>query len=157
MLTAEQVQSLTYKRIEVVPTQTIPQGVAALLAFDYEADFDTNAQLMTETKSTVKTIEITRAIRSTQLDGLSIKKRQAIGLLDGELLAAGNNTFDVLNKMLAKLDLKKTEIITIYYGADTEQAEAEQISTSIREQYPQLQVEVVQGGQPHYNYIISIE
>jgi len=157
VLTAEQVQSLTDKRIEVVPTQTIPQGVAALLAFDYEADFDTNAQLMTETKSTVKTIEITRAIRSTQLDGLSIKKRQAIGLLDGELLAAGNNTFDVLNKMLAKLDLKKTEIITIYYGADTEQAEAEQISTSIREQYPQLQVEVVQGGQPHYNYIISIE
>jgi dihydroxyacetone kinase-like predicted kinase len=155
--TAEQVQSLTDKRIEVVPTQTIPQGVAALLAFDYEADFETNAQLMKEAKAIVKTIEITRAVRPAQLDGLNIKKKQAIGLLDGELLAAGYDTIDILNKMLAKLDLKKTEIATIYYGADTAPAEAEQVSTSIREQYPQLQVEIVRGGQPHYNYIISIE
>ena len=157
VLTAEQVQSLTDKRIEVVPTCSIPQGVAALLAFDYEADFETNAQLMREAKSTVKTIEITRAVRSTQLDGLTIKKKQAIGLLDGELLAAGNDTIDILNKILAKLDLNKTEIITIYYGADTEPTEAELVSASIREHYPQLQVEVVQGGQPHYNYIVSIE
>jgi len=157
VLTAEQVQSLTEKRIEVVPTKTIPQGVAALLTFDYEADFETNAQLMKEAQSTVKTIEITRAMRSTQLNGLKIKKKQAVGLLDGELLAAGDDTIDVLNKILAKLDLKKTEIITIYYGADTELAEAEQVSASIHEQYPQLQVEVVQGGQPHYNYIVSIE
>ncbi len=157
VLTAQQVQSLTEKRIEVVPTHTIPQGVAALLTLDYEADFETNVQLMREAKATVKTIEITRAIRSTHLNGLNIKKKQAIGLLDGELLAAGDDTVDVLNKMLAKLDLKKTEIITIYYGADTETVEAEQVSTITREQYPQLQVEVVRGGQPHYNYIVSIE
>ena len=157
VLTAEQVQPLTEKRIEVVPKKTIPQGVAALLTFDYEADFETNTQLMREATSKVKTIEITRATRSAQLDGLSIKKKQAIGLLDGELLAAGNNTIDILSKMLTKLDLKKTEIITIYYGADTELIEAEQVSASIREQHPQLQVEVVRGGQPHYNYIVSIE
>jgi hypothetical protein len=157
VLTAEQVQSLTEKTIEVVPTQTIPQGVAALLTFDYEADFETNAQIMREALSTVKTIEITQATRSAQLDGLKITKKQAIGLLDGELLAAGNNTIDVLKKMLNKLDLKKSEIITIYYGTDTGPDEAEQISASIREQYPQLQVEVVRGGQPHYNYIVSIE
>jgi len=157
VLTAEQVQSLTDKRIEVVPTQTIPQGVAALLTFDYEADFETNAQLMREAQSTVKTIEITRAVRSAQLDGLKITKRQTIGLLDGELLGAGKNTIDVLKKMLTKLDLQKSEVITIYYGADTTPDEAEQVSASIREQYPQLQVEVVRGDQPHYNYIVSIE
>ncbi len=157
VLTADQVQSLTTKVVEVVPTETIPQGVAALLSFDYEADLETNARLMTEAKSAIRSIEITRAVRSTQLDGLTIKKKQAIGLLDGELLAVGNNTSDVLNKMLAKLDLKKAEIITIYYGADTELAEAEQVSASIREQHPQLQVDVVRGGQPHYNYIVSIE
>ena len=88
---------------------------------------------------------------------MRIRKKQAIGLLDGELLAAGNNTIDILNKMLSKLDLTKTEVVTIYYGADTESAEAEQISVSVREQHPHLQVEVVRGGQPHYNYIISIE
>ncbi len=157
VLTAEQVQSLTAKSIEVVPTETIPQGIAALLAFDYEADFETNAQLMNKAKSAVKTIEITRAIRSTRLGGLNIKKKQAIGLLDGDLLAAGNDTAEVLNKMLAELNLNEAEVITIYYGADTEPAEAEQVSVTIREQHPQLQIEVVRGGQPHYDYIVSIE
>ncbi|MFC1847189.1 DAK2 domain-containing protein [Chloroflexota bacterium] len=157
VLTAEQVQALTEKKIEVVPTQTIPEGVAALLTFDYEADFETNARLMREARTTVKTIEITRAVRAAHLDGLVIKKKQAIGLLDGELLAAGADTIDILNKILVKIDLQKTEIITIYYGADTELVEAEQVSTSIREKYPQLQVEIVRGGQPYYNYIVSIE
>jgi dihydroxyacetone kinase-like predicted kinase len=105
----------------------------------------------------VKTIEITRAVRAAQLDGLSIKKKQAIGLLDGELLAAGKNTIDILNKMLAKIDMNQNEIVTVYYGADTSSDEASQVSESIREQYPQLQVEVVKGGQPYYDYIVSIE
>jgi len=157
ILTAEQVKSLTNKKVEVVPTRTIPQGVAALLSFDYEADFETNARLMTEAQSTVKTIEITHAVRSAQLNGLKIKKKQAIGLLDGDLLAAGENPIAVLNKMLAKIDLSKAEIITVYYGVDTEPDEAERVSTNIREKYPQLQVEMVRGGQPYYNYIVSIE
>ena len=74
-----------------------------------------------------------------------------------ERLCFSYNATDALNEALAKLDLDKAEVVTIYYGADTELAEAERVSASIREQHPQLQVEVVQGGQPHYNYIISIE
>jgi dihydroxyacetone kinase-like predicted kinase len=157
VLTAEHVQPLTEKSVKVVPTETIPQGVAALLAFDYEADFETNAQIMNKAKSAARTIEITRAVRSTQINDLKIKKNQAIGLLDGDLLAVGSDTIEVLNKMLAKLNLNEAEVITIYYGADSEPIEAEQVSVTIREQYPQLQVEIVRGGQPHYNYIISIE
>ncbi len=157
VLAAEQVKTLTGKNIEIVATETIPQGVAALLAFDYEADLKTNAQIMGQAKSAVKSIEITRAVRSTKLKGLKIKRKQAIGLLDGDLVAVGDNTTDVLNDTLAKLDLDKSEIITIYYGADTEIAEAEQTSAGILKQYPQLQVEVVRGNQPHYNYIISVE
>ena len=155
--TANQVQSLTNKTIEVVPTETIPQGVAALLAFDYEADLETSIQIMKKATSTVKTIEITKAVRSTQLGELKIGKKQPIGFLDGALVVVGNSTIDVLNQMLAKLDLDKVEVITIYYGADTKAAEAEQVSSSIRERYPQLQIEIVHGGQPHYNYIVSIE
>ncbi len=157
VLTAEQVKSLTEKSIKVVPTETIPQGVAALLAFDYEADFETNGRIMTEAMSTVKTIEITRAVHSTKLNGLNIKKKQAIGLLDGNLVAAGDKSVDVLGDVLSKVDLDKAEVVTIYYGADTKEAEAQQINASISEKYPNLQVEVVKGGQPHYNYIISIE
>jgi len=155
--TANQVQSLTNKTIEVVPTETIPQGVAALLAFDYEADLETSIQIMKKAASTVKTIEITKAVRSTQLGELKIGKKQPIGFLDGALVAVGNSTIDILNQMLAKLDLDKVEVITIYYGADTKATEAEQVSGSIRERYPQLQIEIVHGGQPHYNYIVSIE
>ena len=157
VLTANQVQSLTTKKIEVVPAKTIPQGVAALLAFDYEADLETNAQNMNKAKSAVKSIEITRAIRSTRLGGLDIKKRQAIGFLDGDLVAVGDKTDAVLNEVLARINLDKAEVITIYPGADTKPAEAEQVGATIREEHPQLQVEVVQGGQPHYNYIVSVE
>jgi len=157
VLTAEQVQSLTEKSIKVVPTKTVPQGVAALLAFDYEADFETNFQIMEQAKSAVRSIEITRATRSTQIGELKIRRKQAIGLLDTDLVAVGNNTTDVLNQVLARLDLDEAEVATVYYGADIEQAEAEQLSASIREKHPQLQTEVVRGGQPHYSYIISIE
>ena len=157
VLTAGQVQSLTEKKVEVVPTETIPQGVATLLAFDFEADFETNTQIMKKARSTVKSIEITRAVRSTQLGKLSIKKKQAIGFLDGDLVAVSDNTTDALNEVLARLGLEEAEVVTIYYGADTEAAEAEQVSASIREQNPQLQIEVIRGGQPHYNYIVSVE
>ena len=157
VLTAEQVQSLTEKKVEVVPTETIPQGVAALLALDFEADFETNAEIMKKAKAAVRSIEITRAVRSTQLGGLSIKKKQPIGFLDGDLVSVGDSTTDVLNEVLARLDLEEAEVVTIYYGADTESAEAEQVGASIREQNPRLQIEVVRGGQPHYNYIVSVE
>ncbi|MBL7125135.1 MAG: DAK2 domain-containing protein [Dehalococcoidales bacterium] len=157
VLTANQVQSLTTKTIEVVPTETIPQGVAALLTFDYETDLETNAQNMNRAKSSVKSIEVTRAIRSTRLGGLDIKKNQAIGFLDGDLVAVGDKTDTVLNEVLARADLNAAEVITIYHGADTKPAEAEQVGSAIRQEHPQLQVEVVQGGQPHYNYIVSIE
>lgn len=157
VLTAEQVKGLTDKKVEIVPTHTIPEGVAALLAFDYEADFDTNVKLMKEAQSRVKTVEITQAVRPANLNGLRIRKKQTIGLLDDDLLAAGDDASDVLNKILAKVNLRKSEIVTIYYGQDTKKSEADEVGESIRTKYPQLQVEVVRGGQPHYSYIVSIE
>ncbi|HEX9897480.1 MAG TPA: DAK2 domain-containing protein [Dehalococcoidales bacterium] len=157
ILTAEQVKPLTKKTIEIIPTETIPQGVAALLAFDYEADMQTNAEKMKQARSSVKTIEICRAVRATQINGLKIKKKQIISLLDNELVTAGNNTIDVLLSTLAKVNLKKKEILTLYYGADTQLAEAEKAANTIRDKYPHLQVEIIKGNQPHYNYIVSIE
>ena len=157
VLTAEQVQSLTKKTVGVVPTRTIPQGVVALLAFDYEADFRTNTRIMEKALSSVRSIEITRAVRSTKVNGLKIKRKQPIGLLDGDLVAVGDNNIDVINQVLARLDLDKAEVVTIYYGDDTAPDEAEQVGAGIREQHPQLQIEVIRGGQPHYSYIISVE
>jgi len=157
VLTANQVQSLTKKTIEVVPTTTIPQGVAALLAFDYEADMETNAQNMNKAKAVIKSIEVTRAVRSTRLGGLDIKKKQAIGFLDGDLVAVGDKPDAVVQDVLARVKLDEVEVITIYYGDDTTSAEAEEVGDALDKQHPQLQVEVVQGGQPYYNYIVSVE
>ena len=157
ILTAGQVESLTEKKIKVVPTRTIPQGVVALLAFDYEADFKTNAEIMEKALSSVKTIEVTKSVRATRINGLHIKRKQPIGLLDDELIAAGDTDLDVINKILDKLDMKEAEVVTIYYGEDVQAEEAEKISASITEQYTNLQVELIKGNQPHYSYILSIE
>jgi DAK2 domain fusion protein YloV len=157
VLTATQVKKLTDKQVEIVPSCTVPQGVAALLAFDYEADFETSVRLMKEAIGKVRTIEITQAVRPAKLNGLKIKRKQAIGLLDDELLAAGTSPEDVLHKMLAKIRIRDNGIATIYFGQDIEQTQAEQVGESIRVKYPQLQVEVVRGGQPHYSYIVSVE
>jgi DAK2 domain fusion protein YloV len=157
VLTANQVQSLTEKTIEVVPTTTIPQGVAALLAFDYEADMETNAQNMEKARAAVKSVEVTRAVRSTKLGGFDIKKHQAIGFLNGDLVAVGDTPAVVVQDVLKRANLDEAEVITIYYGDDTTATEAEAVGDSLDKQHPQLQVEVVQGGQPYYNYIVSVE
>ena len=155
--TANQVQSLTQKKIKVVPSRTIPQGVVALLAFDYEADFKANAEIMSKALASVKTIEVTRSVRATQINGLKIRRKQPIGLLDGELIAVGDTELDVVNQLFSRLEMDEAEVVTIYYGAEVEAAEVEEISASITEKYPKLQVEVIRGGQPHYSYIISVE
>jgi dihydroxyacetone kinase-like predicted kinase len=157
ILTAKQVKPLTKKMVEIIPTETIPQGIAALLAFDYDANLETNTTLMKQAIENVKTIEVTRAVRSTQIGGLKIKKKQIISLLDNELITVGNNAVEVVMDTLDKIDLDENEILTIYYGADTALAEAEKTAVTIREKYPKLQVEIIRGSQPHYNYIISVE
>jgi DAK2 domain fusion protein YloV len=157
ILTAKQVKALTKKTIEIIPTETIPQGVASLLAFDYDANLETNTNLMKQAIESVKTIEVTRAVRSTQISGLKIRKKQIISLLDNELITVGNNAIDVIMDTLNKINLEASEILTIYYGVDTTLTEAEKSAVTIREKYPKLQVEIIRGSQPHYNYIISVE
>ena len=157
ILTANQVQALTDKKIEVVPTETIPQGTAALLSFNYETDLETNAQAMDDARTGVKTVEVTKAVRSTNVSGLKVKKGQAIGLVDGDLVAAGDSLVEVLDGALSKTGLERADVVTIYYGADTQPADAEEAGEKIRQSYPQVQVEIIRGDQPHYNYIVSVE
>ena len=154
---AEQVKHLTRKTIAVIPTETLPQGVASLLAFDYEADFDSNVQRMNEAKSSVRTVEITHAVRDTKFNGLVIKKGQAIGLLDGHLAAVDESSDKVLEDLLAKTDLSKIEVMTLYFGAATTEPGARIMAEYLKTKYPGKQVEVVCGGQPHYDYVVSLE
>jgi DAK2 domain fusion protein YloV len=157
VLGAEQARVLTAKRLEIVPAETIPQGVAALLAFNYEADLEVNIMAMKKAISTVRTVEVTTTVRSATFGDLAVKKGQAIAFLDGELVAVGDRIPRIVNKVLNQMDLAESEIVTIYYGADTEGAEAEEIAERLRQKYPHLEVEAIYGGQPHYNYILSVE
>jgi len=158
ILTASKVQELTSKEIAVVPTRTIPQGVAAVLEFDGSRTIQENVESMEKAMAAVITIEITRAVRSTKMNGLSIKKGQAISIInDKDLVAARDNISDVLFDTLSKTDIKAFDVLTLYHGADVEAEQAEQLSQEISERYPDKEITVIAGMQPHCSYIVSLE
>jgi DAK2 domain fusion protein YloV len=155
--TANLIQPLTKKNLKIIPTETIPQGISALIAFVPECDFESNIEEMTEAMTKVRTIEITYATRTTMINNININKGEIIGLLDNELLVAGNSSEDCILRLLERVDMKGAGIVTIYYGKDAEETKARKISSRIVKLYPGLEVGVVNGGQPYYEYIISVE
>lgn len=157
ILTAEQVVPLTGKMVAVVPTETMPQGIAALLALNNVADFADNFLAMKEAASTVITVEVTKAVRDAAYGDLSVKKGQDIALIDNDLVAAGDGMMALMEALVLKIDLSNREVVTIYYGTDVKSREPAAIVKLIRKKYPHLEVESVYGGQPHYSYIVSVE
>lgn len=158
ILTAAQIKELTKKHVEMIPSRTLPQGVTALLTFNYESTMEENVQAMTEAIKSVKSVEITTAARSTQINGMKIKQGQIIGIIDdSELVACGDDIRTVLMDSLVKGGIDSAELVTLYYGADTKGDDAEKAAQILREKYPGKQIEVVSGGQPHYFYIVSLE
>lgn len=156
-LAAEQAQKLSSKQVVVVPTTTIPQGIGALLAFDKEADLETNAQNMEKAIAAIQTVEVTTAVRPAKINGIKIKKGQIIALLNGHLATSGEKIEEVVRETLEKLGADQYEIITLYHGEDTPLQAAESLADQIRRWYPEQEVECIEGGQPYYHYIISVE
>jgi DAK2 domain fusion protein YloV len=157
ILAAQQAQKLSGKNIRIVPTRAIPQGVSALLAFNYQADLDTNARVMERAAGEVQTVEITIATRSVQLNGVDVKRGEVIGLLNDTLAASGSSPERVIEDVLRQMKAEEYEIITIYYGENVTQGEAEALAARINQDYPEQEIELVNGGQPYYPYIISAE
>ncbi len=158
ILTASQIKELTRKEIEVIPSRTLPQGITALLNFNFESTMDENVQSMSEAIKSVKTVEVTTAARSTQIRGLKIKQGQAIGIIDDtDLVAAGDDVVTVLLESLKVGGIDAVELVTLYYGADVKSEQADEVVKGLRDQYPGKQIELVSGGQPHYFYIVSLE
>ncbi len=155
--TARLVQTLSEKNIVVIPTETVPQGISALVAFVPESEFDENVAEMMDAFSSVRTIEITRATRATTVSDIDIKAGQLIGLLDGDLLAAADTAADVMKSLLGRLDVSAAGIVTLYYGKDTPADEAHALADAISAAHPGVEVGVVEGGQPNYFYMISVE
>ncbi len=157
ILTAQQAAEISGKKVKVIPSRTIPQGISAILSFNPELTLEENVEAMSEAMKYVRTGEITVAIRSTQVEGIKVAEGQLIGLLDGKLTAAGETAEEIIFKLLEKMEPERGEILTLYYGADVEEGEALAIADKIRERFPNLKVETIWGGQPYYHYIISLE
>jgi uncharacterized protein len=155
--TAKLVENLTKKTVKVIPTETIPQGIAAMISFIPENDMDANFQDMSEAIDTVRTIEITQSTRDSSVKNLKIKAGQVIGLLDGELLASGSTPEEVIFRIFEGIDLKDAELISVYFGKGVNQSDADKISSRIAALRPGIQTGTVSGGFPNYSYIISVE
>ncbi|HEU5100611.1 MAG TPA: DAK2 domain-containing protein [Roseiflexaceae bacterium] len=157
IMAARQAAELSDKHVEVLPTRTAPQGLAALLGFNYQATIADNLRTMTAAMQQTQTAEITTAVRDAEVDGVTVRSGQAIGLLDGDVVTASDDRHVVLDVLLKRMDLDQREIVTIYYGGATSLDDAQALAEHIQERYDGLEVEVQDGGQPLYDYIISAE
>ena len=157
ILSARQVVNLTEKEIYIVPTNTMPQGIAALIGFNFAADFETNCKVMTTAAQSIQTAEITTAVRSVQLGPVQVREGDYIGIVNGHLAIAEQNMERVIKETLKRMKIEQLEIITLYFGAEITAQDAEELARRIKGWYSQLEIQVVNGGQAHYAYIISAE
>lgn len=157
VMTANQVAELSRKRVRVVPSRSLPQGIAALFAFDFSADLEANASSMSRALNQVQTIEVTRAVRATDVDGLKIAENDVIGLLNGHIVEAGKTPERVVQAVLKRIDPKKVGTITIYAGTEAGQDERENLCTAVAQQLPGASVELQSGEQALYPYVVAVE
>jgi hypothetical protein len=157
ILAANQAKEVTVKQVAVVPSRTVPQGLAAMLALAPDGDLESVADKMTKALGNVKSGEITVATRSVEIDGVKVQDGQVIALLDGRLVASAASVEQGVMRLLEKAAAASHEIVTLFFGAGMTHVEANRIADLIRRDYTSLEVEVQEGGQPHYQFIISIE
>ncbi len=156
ILAAEQAKALAKVNVLVVPTNDMPQGIAATLAFDSEASLGDNMDNMCDAITGVCTAEITHAVRSARMNGYTVREGDIIGINAGKIIAKNSTVAHVMNGVLKKLSSGK-QMCTLYYGEDVSKNEAEALTASLGELYPDLEIACYYGGQPHYYYIISLE
>lgn len=157
IMAANQAKQVSRKNISVIPTKTIPQGFSALMNMNLSAEFKDNENTMTGSISDVVTAQVTYAVRDTSSDGLEIKKDDIIGLSEKQILSSGNDVGTVTKSLLSKLINDDIEIVSLFYGQDISEKQAQDLLEELEEEYPDIDIELYDGGQPLYYYIISVE
>ncbi|MBE5887388.1 MAG: DAK2 domain-containing protein [Lachnospiraceae bacterium] len=145
------------KEIIVVPTKTVPQGITAVVNFLPDLSVEENKETMLEEIQNVKTGQVTYAVRDTEMDGFEIKENDFMGIGDKTILAAGTDKKTVTLEMIDRMVDEDSAIVSIYFGSDSSEEEASEIAEAIEEKYPDVEVEINDGGQPIYYYVISVE
>jgi DAK2 domain fusion protein YloV len=157
ILAAEAARDLSPKYVTVVPTQTAPQGLSAMLALDPDGDLEEITAAMREASQEVSTGEITRATRTVTLDDVKVNEGEYIGLVDGRLCTSGSELGKVLTAVLTAMEMDERELLSVYYGEDVSEEEAGELAEQIEAQYDEIEIELLPGGQPYYFYILGAE
>ena len=158
VLAANQARSLVKdKDVIVIPTKTVPQGITAVISYMPDADVDTNEETMLEEITNVKTGQVTYAVRDTHIDDKEIHEGDIMGIGDAGILSVGQSVEATAKEMLAKMTDEDSEMISLYYGEDILEEDAQRFGQEIAELYPDVDVDVHSGGQPIYYYVISVE
>ncbi|MBW7883024.1 MAG: DAK2 domain-containing protein [Caldilineaceae bacterium] len=162
-MAAQQAAKLTAKdkeprEVKVIATRTVPQGVAALMAYDPSVtDLNELVKRMANQLDSVESGEVTQAVRTADVDGVKVQQGDMIGLRNGKLVSCGSSLTEVALDLLHKMDTSGAGLITIYYGDFVAQAAAQNFADLVRDEYPDQDVELAYGGQPHYHFILSVE
>jgi DAK2 domain fusion protein YloV len=157
IMAAEQTKALTQKQIAVIPSRSVPQGIAAMLAFQNDGELEPVRQAMTKAIDGIQSGELTLATRSVEMNGVRVAEGQFIGLLNGSLVTTGNSLEESLMQLLRKMGAESHELITLYWGERLTPQAANQLTDKVRAAFPSQQVESYEGGQPHYFFILSVE
>ncbi len=157
ILAAQQAAELAETKVVVLPTKTVPQGYAAMMAFLPHLDEETNTASMTEAISMVKTAQVTYAVRDTSVSGKEIAEGDIIGICEGEITTVGEKPSKVCRELIKGMVDEESSVISVFYGSDVTEEEAEKLAEKLEEKYPDLDVMLQSGKQPLYYYIISVE
>jgi dihydroxyacetone kinase-like predicted kinase len=157
IMCAESVRELSSKNITVVPSRTVPQGISALLALNQDELYEDVVGAMQEALGHVASGELATAIRSVVLDGVDVEEGQTIGVANGRLCASGQDIDQVLGQLLDEMDMGDRELVSVYYGQDVTEPDALSIAGRIEALFPDVEVEVLSGGQAIYQYIFGAE
>ncbi len=157
IMSANQAAEISEEDVRVIPTTSIPQGITCVTMFNSEAEVDENEEALKETIGMVKTGSVTYAVRDTEMDGIEIKEGDMLGLIEGKIKKVGSSYCDVAEEVLADMIDDESELITILYGSDVSEEEANEFANKIEEKYEDLDVQCYRGAQPLYYFLMSVE
>ncbi|HCY9395706.1 TPA: fatty acid kinase catalytic subunit FakA [Staphylococcus aureus] len=157
LMASEQAASIVDAEAVVIPTKSIPQGISALFQYDVDATLEENKAQMADSVNNVKSGSLTYAVRDTKIDGVEIKKDAFMGLIEDKIVSSQSDQLTTVTELLIEMLAEDSEILTVIIGQDAEQAVTDNMINWIEEQYPDVEVEVHEGGQPIYQYFFSVE
>ncbi|MCL9697086.1 hypothetical protein AXE88_12005 [Staphylococcus aureus] len=157
LMASEQAASIVDAEAVVIPTKSIPQGISALFQYDVDATLEENKAQMADSVNNVKSGSLTYAVRDTKIDGVEIKKDEFMGLIEDKIVSSQSDQLTTVTELLNEMLAEDSEILTVIIGQDAEQAVTDNMINWIEEQYPDVEVEVHEGGQPIYQYFFSVE